>query len=157
LLLGSLLTLHFSIATTMSDLFLVFFIIGIGMGFVVLSTLIIVQNSVSKSALGVVTSLHQFGRSLGGTVGVGICGGLVTAGLFKNLERTMHLLPAEMIAELKTSTESILQPHFQASLPAEALDALQNGVLAGIHFSFLVAIVSSLCCLCCCLFLKAKP
>jgi hypothetical protein len=52
---------------------------GVGMGFTSIATLLIVQNSVEKTDLGVATSSHQFTRTLGGTVGIGICGSLVTA------------------------------------------------------------------------------
>ncbi len=40
------------------------------MGLVSLSTLMLVQNSAREEDLGIVTSLHQFGRSLGGAVAV---------------------------------------------------------------------------------------
>ena len=157
LLAGSLLTLRFDIETTMTECFLVFFIIGIGMGFVTLSTLIIVQNSVAKEDLGVSTSLHQFSRSLGGTIGVGISGGLATNGLLANLQQAIDMFPKEVLALLDKSIETILQPGFQALVPLEAATILRQAVLNGVYAIFWVTVISSICCLLCCLFLPSSP
>ncbi len=156
LLSGSLLTLQFQIDTTMTECFIVFLVIGIGMGFVSLSTLIIVQSSVPKEDLGVVTSLHQFGRSLGGTVGVGISGGLVTNGLFNNLEKTIELFPEQLVHQLGESIEIILQPEFNNLIPPEALTPLRLAVLNGVFSVFWITVIASLLCLCCCLLLPTK-
>jgi len=153
LLVGSLLTLRFELETTMLECFLVFLVIGFGMGFVTLSTLIIVQNSVGKTDLGVATSLHQFGRSLGGTVGVGISGGLVTNGLLNSLENAIQVFPDELLNKLGKSIEVILQPEFNSLIPAEAVAPLRHAVLDGVFSIFWVTVISSFLCLCCCLLL----
>jgi MFS family permease len=54
---------------------------GLGMGFVSIATLLIVQDSLDAQELGVATSSHQFSRTLGGTIGVGVCGALLSARL----------------------------------------------------------------------------
>ena len=82
---GTGLTLSFSHTTTMSVCFWIFQLVGIGMGFVTLSTLLVVQNCLDNSDLGVATSSHQFARTLGGTVGVGVCGGFVQGMLQKSV------------------------------------------------------------------------
>jgi hypothetical protein len=156
LLCGSLLTLRFNLLTGMAECFFVFLVVGIGMGIVSLATLILVQNSVTDQDLGIVTSFHQFGRSLGGTLGVGICGGLVTASLFRRLEETASLLPPHLMIQLRKSAENILRPEFQSAVPPEILESLRNGVLSGVFSVFLIASFSSLCCLLCCLLLSVK-
>jgi EmrB/QacA subfamily drug resistance transporter len=54
---------------------------GLGMGAVSIATLLIVQDSLDPDAIGVATASHQFSRTLGGTIGVGVCGALLTARL----------------------------------------------------------------------------
>jgi len=152
---GSLLTLRFQIDTTMTECFLVFLVIGIGMGFVSLSTLIIVQSCVPKEDLGVVTSLHQFGRSLGGTVGVGISGGLATNGLINHLEKTIDLFPEHLVQQLAESIEIILQPEFSNLIAPEASMILRQAVLNGVFPIFWITVLASLLCLCCCLCLPS--
>ncbi len=156
LLCGSLLTLRFNLATAMTECFLVFLVVGIGMGFVSLATLILVQNSVSSEDLGIVTSFHQFGRSLGGTVGVGICGGLVTTGLFNRLQTSNTQLPQDLMMQLEQSIENLLMPEFQNLIPGGAIEMLRNAVLSGVFSVFVLTSISSLLCLLCCLFLSTE-
>jgi len=148
---GSLLTLRFDLYTSMTECFLVFFVIGIAMGLISLSTLILVQNSSRAEDLGIVTSLHQFGRSLGGAVGVGICGGLVTNGLLDSLEQTAEILPQNLMVLLRESTENLLRPEFQSMVSTEAMETLRSAVLTGVFSAFLVAVSASFLCLLCCL------
>ena len=156
LLAGSLLTVRFHLGTTMPECFFVFFLVGIGMGLVSLATLILVQNSVSGEDLGIVTSFHQFGRSLGGTIGVGICGGLVTTGLFSSLENGVALLPDNLVTSLEQSIENILLFEFQQSIPAVAVETLRSAVFSGVFSVFVIASISSFLCLLCCLLLSRR-
>lgn len=153
---GSLLTMRFNLETTMTECFVVFLVVGIGMGFVSLATLILVQNSVRVEDLGIVTSIHQFGRSLGGTVGVGICGGLVTTGLLNQLQKAKTVLPQDLLMRLERSVESILLPGFQNLVPAGAIEPLRNAVLSGVFSVFVLTSISALLCLLCCISLTAK-
>lgn len=50
---------------------------GIGLGMLLPIHAIVIQNVVSNSVLGVATSMSQFFRSLGGTIGTGIMSGLM--------------------------------------------------------------------------------
>jgi len=86
-----------------------------GMGFVTLSTLLIVQDSLGSRDLGVATSSHQFARTLGGTLGVGVCGGLVTSRLLNRLETVDVSLPQDLMIQLKESMENLFRPEFQAT------------------------------------------
>ena len=56
-------------------------LMGTGLGFAMLSLLLAVQHSVSRSELGVATSLNLFARSIGGAVGVATMGAILAAGL----------------------------------------------------------------------------
>ena len=153
LLLGALWTMRFHLQTGMVECFLAFLVVGVGMGFVSLSTLILVQNAVSSDDLGIVTSFHQFARSLGGTIGVGICGGLVTSAMFSRLEETTARLPTELMLQLQKSTEILLRPEFQRLIPLEARESLGQAVFSGVFAVFVAASLSSVLCLFCCLML----
>ena len=56
-------------------------LMGTGLGFAMLSLLLAVQHSVSRTELGVATSLNLFARSIGGAVGVATMGAILAAGL----------------------------------------------------------------------------
>lgn len=60
-------------------------VLGFGLGFTIPTLVLAAQNAVSYSLLGVSTSLIQFSRSVGGTIGVAIMGSLMTRSLNSEL------------------------------------------------------------------------
>lgn len=156
LLAGSGMTLCFDLDTVMSQCFVVFFLVGIGMGLVSLATLILVQNSAGEGDLGVVTSFHQFCRSLGGTIGVGICGGFLTGGLFRALEKTTDSLPENLLHSLQHNIENLLLPEFQQSIPEVFAEMLRGAVFSGVYMVFAMSFIASFLCVLCCLFLSKQ-
>jgi EmrB/QacA subfamily drug resistance transporter len=159
-------TLFFDADTAMATCAVVFTIIGIGMGFVTLSTLLVVQNSIDNADLGVATTSHQFARTLGGTVGIGICGGLVTArmsvvGDLIAEHDTSGGGSGHTLDELQLQVENLLRPEFQARLPEEVRQALQSAVADGVSLVFWAVLVAALLCLLFCAVLpdrgQSKP
>ena len=158
LIIGSAGTLFFTTGTTMVTSFIVFFIAGIGMGLVTLSTLMVVQNSLSTADLGVATSTHQFARTLGGTIGVGISGSLMTWGLSNSLTRFANStdgprIPAEIAETVTQNLDSLLRPELQNQLELQIRLALQEAVSLGTDMVFWCALFAALACLVCCLLL----
>ncbi len=141
---GTGLTLFFTRTTTMLECFLAFQVVGLGMGFMTLATLIIVQNSVEPKDLGVATSFHQFARTMGGTIGVGLCGGIVTSRLINQLETAGSLLPEPLIARLQESMANLFQAEFQTLIPKGMQTILQDAVLNGVSLAFIIVFVVSL-------------
>ena len=136
--------------------FWVFLLIGVGMGFVTLSTLLVVQSCLDKSDLGVATTSHQFARSLGGTFGVGLCGGLVTAKITSaintlSLSGALDRLPADIILQIREHIERLFQPEFQSYLLPHIKTALQKSVGDGLQTVFWLVMVVSLICFAFCL------
>ncbi len=56
-------------------------IAGLGLGLLIQNLSLVVQNAVPSRHMGVATSLAQFSRSIGGTVGVSVMGAILAAGL----------------------------------------------------------------------------
>jgi hypothetical protein len=161
LIAGCGLTLLFTTETSMGLCFFVFLLEGLGMGFVSLGTLVIVQNTTDISNLGVATSSHQFARTLGGTVGVGICGGLLTNRLMRSVHALqsregVEELPGELLKGLQLSFENILRPEFQALLSEQAKGILRKSIASSVSVVFWVALGVSLLCFFCCLFLPGS-
>jgi EmrB/QacA subfamily drug resistance transporter len=141
---GTGLTLLFSRTTPMIQCFLTFLVVGLGMGFMTLSTLLIVQNSVPKKNLGVATSFHQFARTMGGTIGVGLCGAMVTTRLISRLSSAGSQLPDHLIGRLQQSLASLFEPDFQALVPGGVEILLQNAVLNAVFSTFSIVFGVSL-------------
>ena len=158
---GAFLVLNFSLETTMMEMFWVFMVVGLGMGFVSLSTMVMVQKSLPETDLGVATASSQFARTLGGTIGVGVCGGLMTSGLLGGLEKAVENLPPELLDQLREGIENLFRPEVQALIPDHAGHEVQMAVLEGIDSVFIFVVISALICLMCTVllarFLKFKP
>lgn len=54
-------------------------VVGLGLGLVIQTFVVVVQNSVPRRMIGVATASTQFFRTIGGTVGVTVMGAIVTA------------------------------------------------------------------------------
>ena len=152
------LSLTFHTGTSMIFSFLVFQLVGLGMGFVALATLVIVQNSVDPADLGVATASHQFMRTFGGTVGIGICGGLLMSRLTVTIDSLVIKgvgggLPETVLNQSQRSIENLLRPEFQALLPEAERFLLQSSIASSVQFVFWVALFISLLCLAICFLL----
>jgi hypothetical protein len=90
-----------------------------------LTLLIASQHSVPREQLGITTSLNQFSRSIGGTVGVALLGAFLTAGL----------------AEYATDPNALVNAEARAHLPAGELIALQGALEGSLRTIFAVCAV----------------
>ena len=161
LIAGCAFTLTFNTLNNPWWLFTVFLMVGVGMGFVTLSTLLVVQQSVDGRDLGVATSSHQFARTLGGTVGIGVCGGLVNA----RLER---LFDAHAIGDAAaqagkifadspaTRLEALLKPGLQDAVPQAVSAAFKSAVVDGVTGVFWAVLAAAVICEAICVSLPTK-
>lgn len=157
---GCAMTLSFERESTIAFIFSVFFIIGTGMGFVGLSTLLLVQSALEDGHLGVATSSNQLARTLGGTMGVGICGSFI-ATRFGDLEQavrtsaTADRLPEQLSETGSAHVEGLLSPEVQAMMPPELLQTVQEVVVAGVREVFWTVTAVAVLCFAICLLMPA--
>ncbi len=131
---------------------ILFLMVGVGMGFVTLSTLLVVQSSVPSTDLGMATGTHQYARTLGGTVGVGVCGGLVTGRIATTVARVAQngvsdIGQGRLLQQIADNPEVLLKPEIGQMLPESTLTALREAVIGGVGSVFLTALVAALACL----------
>jgi len=153
--------LTFKPATPIYYIFFNFFVIGIGMGWVALSTLLVVQSCLDEKDLGVATSSNQFARTLGGAVGVGICGSFIAArfaNLFESARTSglMRHLPARMGEAGFDQVESLLHPETQAAMPDALRHMVQDAVMGGISGVFWTVTVAAGFCILLCLLMPGE-
>ena len=129
-------------------LYIELIVIGMGLGFTMLTLLIAVQQAVERSQLGVATSLNQFSRAIGGAFGVAAMGVALTIGLGVQLHKLADQPgspfsheEAEAFAE---NPNALIEPSAKAKLSPETLRTLQNGMAAAIHPVFWVGATVSL-------------
>jgi len=123
---------------------------GAGMGLVTFALLITMQNSVERGRLGIATSLNQFARSIGQTVGVAIMGTVMTVSLASHVGDIQRVtgVSEEEVSEAVHNSSALVDPIAHAQMKAEkpallqAMEAalggaLRNVFLVGVGFAAL--------------------
>ncbi len=145
---GIAVALSFSSKTNLVSCCAVFAGVGVGMGFIFIATLIKAQNSLPKADRGVATSSQQFALNLGGTIGVGISGGILltrTMETLKDKASASPELPAMIpsASEMSRHIQELLNPEFHSSFSPEVIQALKDSVASGVIAVFWTALAVS--------------
>jgi EmrB/QacA subfamily drug resistance transporter len=122
--------------TTKTQLALMMAALGLGMGGLMQTTLLIAQNSVAQKDIGVASSAATFFRSIGGSFGVALFGTIFVRRLTDEVALSLGPAAAEQIA----SGGGQADPHAIAALPAPVRDAIYEGIASGLGTIFLWAI-----------------
>jgi len=161
LIAGCSMTLTFTVQSPLWFSFGAFFVVGTGMGFVALSTLLVVQSWLEAKDLGVATASNQFARTLGGTVGVGVCGSFIAA-RFSDLSTAVRnsglldRLPAHLGQGGLGQVEGLLRPEIQPLISPDLKHMLQEAVMRGTHGVFWTVGVAAVLCLLACLLIPRR-
>lgn len=156
---GAIMTLTFSNETPLWFCSTALAFSGLGMGFVSISTLILVQSSLNSQELGVATSSHQFSRTLGGTVGIGLTGSFATGQLLHSLndlavDYAHRDISPEVFLDLSRNVEVLFHRNLMEHFPQDLAFALQAVVSLGVSKVYWGTFVSAVICLIFCLLLK---
>ena len=100
-------------------------VVGLGMGLSSTTILVMVQAAVPWQRRAVATGLVQFSRTIGGAVGVGLLGGIVTAAA-------------------GSSSGIILDPIGRNFIPAAQLAAMRSALSGGLEWVFVIVAIDAL-------------
>jgi EmrB/QacA subfamily drug resistance transporter len=117
LVVGSLLITQLGAVDSLAFVTLACAITGVGLGLVSTTLLVVIQGAVEWRRRAVATGLVQFSRTIGGAVGVGVMGGVLTA-------------------FLGTASSAILDPIARGSVPTEAALAARASLAAGLGVTY---------------------
>jgi fucose permease len=112
---------------------------GVGMGLVMFALLITVQNSVARNQLGIATSLNQFSRSVGQTVGVAVMGTVMTLSLAAHVSEIQSEsgLPEEEVARIVRNPSELVDPIARARQKPELISAMSGALSGALHNVFM--------------------
>ncbi|MGA2513184.1 MAG: MDR family MFS transporter [Candidatus Limnocylindrales bacterium] len=99
-------------------------ITGLGMGLSATTILVMVQAAVPWQRRAVATGLVQFSRTIGGAIGVGLLGGIVTAAV-------------------GNSSAVVLDPIGRNFIPAAQLAAMRSSLSGGLEWVFIILAVDA--------------
>ncbi len=134
-------------------------VVGLGMGPAMPVFTLAAQNAVKMSQLGVVTSLTQFARSIGATIGVAVFGSLLTNRFAPAFQATLSpdvrtVVPADQLAQFQ-NPQTLLNPQTAEAMRQSLLQlgpqgpqvydelfaAIKIGLVAALHDVFLLGAV----------------
>ncbi|HKP12633.1 MAG TPA: MDR family MFS transporter, partial [Blastocatellia bacterium] len=116
---------------------------GCGMGLVMFALIVTMQNAVDRSRLGIATSLNQFSRSIGQTLGVAAMGMVMTISLMAHLadiQQTSGRSPEE-VAQVVHNPSALIDPIARAQLPPELFAAVAAALGGALRNVFLVGVI----------------
>jgi EmrB/QacA subfamily drug resistance transporter len=124
-------------SSSYTEVWLAMGVLGVGLGFTMVTMLLAVQNSVTRKLIATATSASIFFRTIGGTVGVALMGAMLTYRVGVRSRTTSD--PA--LIELAARPDAIVQEATRARLSPEALEWLRNALAEGLHWAFMAGIV----------------
>ncbi|HEY8437140.1 MAG TPA: MDR family MFS transporter [Candidatus Limnocylindrales bacterium] len=111
-------------------------IAGFGMGLMSTTLLVVIQGAVEWQRRAVATGLVQFSRTIGGAVGVGVMGGVLTA-------------------FVGAASSAILDPVARGSVSAETAAAARDALASGLNVTFWLMLAAAA--VACVLAVRAMP
>ncbi len=125
-------TMDVDTSRTRSGVFM--FVLGLGMGLLFQTTMLIAQNSVEMKDIGAATAASTFIRSMGGSIGVSMLGALYAHQISDTMSD--RLGGANPLGD----SGAQLSPAVVKTLPSEVIEALQQAISNGIGAVFLVSV-----------------
>jgi hypothetical protein len=127
--LGLLSTMGLGTTQRTSSLFMI--VLGIGMGMLMQTTMLVVQNSVGRKDMGAASGAATLFRTIGGSLGVSLLGTLYAQRLESSLTDRLGSVAGGQVSGGQ------LTPAMLAGLPAGVREAFQAAVTSGVHSAFL--------------------
>ncbi|WP_273845067.1 MDR family MFS transporter [Rubrobacter calidifluminis] len=160
--LGYLLLSRLGYNSTQNDMRLAMVVVGLGLGAVMQTFTLIVQNAVTREDLGVATAASQFTRSVGATIGIAIMGTIMTSRMKTEIPK--HLPPqalhgpgASKLTNGSSALGDVLGGNALSRLPAPIVHGIQQGMAASLHPVFVTGLPIIGVALLAALFVKELP
>jgi EmrB/QacA subfamily drug resistance transporter len=115
-------------------------VLGLGMGFLMQTTLLIAQNSVEQKDLGVASSASTFFRSIGGSFGVSLFGAIFNDRLTANLAEKLGPQAGNVSVGGPGMTPEALS-HLPGPVKSAVLDSLAGSIGSVFSWAVLFAVV----------------
>jgi EmrB/QacA subfamily drug resistance transporter len=147
--------------STQTDLMLDMIVVGLGLGAVLQTYTLVVQNATTRENLGVATSTTQLSRSLGATLGTAVFGTIMTNGMKTEIPK--HLPPQALqgpqAAKLSDGggVRAVLDPNTLGQLPDTVATGIREGLAAAMHPVFVAGLPILAVALVATLFIRALP
>lgn len=153
LVLGEFLLTRMTADTTSLQAVINMTVVGFGLGVTMPIFVLAVQNAVPPQQIGSVTSLVQFFRSMGGTLGVAGLGAVLTHHMAQEMTSAFPTLSAEEMP----NPQALMAPAGASAIPDAMREALQQVLSHGLHQVFVYGVLIAASAVFVGIFLKEVP
>ncbi|HEX2909347.1 MAG TPA: MDR family MFS transporter [Chloroflexia bacterium] len=117
-------------------------VLGLGIGQIMPTMTIVVQESVQRRDLGSGISTVQFFRSIGSTIGVAVIGTIVNNSYTANVNSTpgINALPPQLVAALQ-EPQNLINKQVASILPPNLIQDIREALSNAIHNGFLLGTI----------------
>ena len=147
--------------STQTDLTVAMVVVGLGLGAVMQTYILIVQNATSREDLGIATSITQLTRSMGATFGTALFGTVMVSEMKAEIPKR---LPPEALSGSQAERFSggselgaLLDPGALGQLPPAVETGIREGLATAMHSVFLVGLAITGVALAASIFIKELP
>jgi EmrB/QacA subfamily drug resistance transporter len=130
--------------STQTELTVDMVVVGVGLGAVLQTYTLIVQNATTRADLGIATSITQLSRSMGATLGTAIFGTIMVSRMRTEIPK---YLPPEALSGSQAEQFSsgngvgaLLDPSTLTQLPSSIEIGIREGLAAAMHTVFVAAL-----------------
>ncbi|WP_028549118.1 MDR family MFS transporter [Paenibacillus sp. UNC451MF] len=136
-LIGFLLFSQMNMETSTIQIVIYMLITGLGLGAIFPTLGTAAQHAVGWNQRGVATSSNQFFRSIGGTFGVSVMGGILARGITNRMGQENSVMSEQL--QSFSDPEILLNQDIRATMPDAVLLELQRAFSGALHDIFLLA------------------
>jgi hypothetical protein len=116
-------------------------IVGLGLGMVMQTFTLIVQNAVDHADMGIATAATQLSRSIGSTLGIALLGTVMTQSLRDQIARQLPGgVPGLGAGDSVQGVGALLDPAQLAQLPAPVVSVVREALGVALHDVFVAAL-----------------
>ncbi|HLN76606.1 MAG TPA: MDR family MFS transporter [Nocardioidaceae bacterium] len=134
------------------------YVMGLGLGLTMQVLIVVVQNSVDRSDMGVATSSVAFFRQMGGSFGTALFGAILSSRLAVHMAEGLKSLPAGTAPQSVGNTDNLTRDVTAIqSMPGPLHDVVTGAFSNALHDMFLSAVPLVLVALVVAFFLKELP
>ncbi|MCP1242953.1 DHA2 family efflux MFS transporter permease subunit [Acetobacter lambici] len=105
--------------------------LGVGMGIGMPNATVMIQNAVPRNSLGIATAMMSFIRSLGGSLGVALSGGVMAL----TLQHSLRTLPVKMDVSVFLQKGMVALGGLSPAMHAQVIQAYKGAISASLSVS----------------------
>ena len=147
--------------STQTDLTVAMVVVGLGLGAVMQTYILIVQNATSREDLGIATSITQLTRSMGATFGTALFGTVMVSEMKAEIPKRLspEALNCSQAERFSGGSElgALLDPGALGQLPPAVETGIREGLATAMHSVFLVGLAITGVALAASIFIKELP